>query len=326
MTLTKRIPLWIDCDPGQDDVIAITTGAYHPAFNLVGVSTVHGNVALEQTTLNALRFLTAINRTDVPVFRGARIPLTGGPLHCPEIHGITGLGGSGRLPKPGFNARDETEFFQSLENAIREHAGELCIAAIGPLTNVAQFFAQYPESRRQIKYLAIMGGGFERFNQNGCAEFNICCDPQAARDVLTDPILSDKIVLAPLDMTSTVRASADKRARILGNPETTSNFRRLMFELTDHFHQLLTKRHGPDYVGPSLHDPVAVAALLHLHGVQDLGYKWSRDTLSVEVIGARAGALEKTGTGTDSGVMILSSVDTDAFWDMLISVYDLVDR
>lgn len=330
MTVDQRIPLWIDCDPGQDDIVAIAIGCYDPHFKLVGVSTVHGNSTLHNTTKNTLRFLTAIGRMDIPVYPGCAEPLEGALDGAPEVHGQTGLNGSRLLPEPEFEAHKRTEFFPALKEQIEKYDGKLCIAGIAPLTNIAKFFKKYPELKGKIRYLTIMGGGFKRFNRKGVAEFNIYDDALAAREVLMDPVLAPRILLAPLDTTSKTRADKTIRSKILGSDsvEEASNFRALMYELIHFFYLQVKKRKGPDYVGPSVHDPTAVAALLDTCGFnQDLNCQYIHRAVNVEVGGDRNGAMEML-EEDDSGskISILTSMNIDAFWKIVFDTYDAVDK
>ncbi|KAG7833917.1 hypothetical protein KL943_003213 [Ogataea angusta] len=318
------IPLWIDCDPGQDDVVAITLGAYDPHFDLVGVSTVHGNASMENVTMNALKFLTVIKRQDVPVFPGAARPLDREPEYCPEVHGPTGLNGSDKLPVPKIAARNPKEFFPYLKNFIETHPGELALAAIGPLTNICLFFENYPELRSKIRCLSIMGGGLAKFNKNGCSEFNVFCDPKAAKAVLADPVLSERMILAPLDLTSTIRASLEIRQRIQGDPATATEFRKMMYDLVQYFYHMVKARQGEGYVGPSVHDPVAIAAILQYCGLEDLGYKWKTGYLDVHLGGDKDGKLEFT--EAEHGVKVLYDVNREVFWNVLLKAYDRVDE
>ena len=61
--------IWLDCDPGHDDALAIMYCFLHERLRLVGVSTVHGNQTVEKTTLNAMRVLTWLKAQDVPVYQ-----------------------------------------------------------------------------------------------------------------------------------------------------------------------------------------------------------------------------------------------------------------
>ncbi|VEU20128.1 DEKNAAC101059 [Brettanomyces naardenensis] len=320
------VPLWIDCDPGQDDVVAIALAAYNPHIKLIGLSTVHGNSSLENTTRNALRFLTAINRMDVPVYPGSPMSLRGSTDDAPEVHGKTGLNGSNLLPEPRFKARSHEEFFPALKRAIEETNGELCIAAVAPLTNIALFFEKYPELRDRIRYLVIMGGGFNKFNRKGVAEFNIFVDSLAASEILSDKILAKHIILAPLDMTSQIRASVELQGKILGSPDekSASNFRALMYQLVHSFYLRVKQRMGPDYVGPSVHDPPALASLLYFCGFDDdLDYKSFKGSVKVVVGGEKDGA---TILGTDKEITILTDLNRDRFWELILEAYQEADK
>lgn len=81
------IPLWLDCDPGHDDAFAILLAAHHPSLNLLGITTVHGNASLENTTNNATRILEAIGRPEIPVYPGHKKPFCRPAIHAPNIHG-----------------------------------------------------------------------------------------------------------------------------------------------------------------------------------------------------------------------------------------------
>ncbi|RYC54294.1 Ribosylpyrimidine nucleosidase/Uridine nucleosidase, partial [Xylaria longipes] len=93
--MSDPIPLWLDCDPGHDDVFAILLGAYHPGIRLLGISTVHGNAPLQKTTNNALSVLSAIGKDDtIRVYPGSANALQRDAVHATAIHGESGLDGT----------------------------------------------------------------------------------------------------------------------------------------------------------------------------------------------------------------------------------------
>ncbi len=65
-------PIILDCDPGIDDALAIAFAAASPEIDLVGLTTVAGNVGLAKTTANALAVASFVGATDVPVTPGSR--------------------------------------------------------------------------------------------------------------------------------------------------------------------------------------------------------------------------------------------------------------
>ena len=129
----------IDCDPGHDDAVALLFAARH--LNLVGVTTVHGNNSLENTTRNALAVLE-LGGIDVPLARGCAEPLAMPNAGTAEVHGSTGLDGV-TLPEPSRQPIDMHAVDFIIEMASR-HRGELVLAAIGPETNVAMALRREP--------------------------------------------------------------------------------------------------------------------------------------------------------------------------------------
>ena len=87
-----KLPIWLDCDPGHDDMMAIIMAVLSPGLDLRGISTTHGNQTVEKTYQNARRTLVLAGK-QVPVFKGYKEPLTRESKSCPEIHGESGLGG-----------------------------------------------------------------------------------------------------------------------------------------------------------------------------------------------------------------------------------------
>jgi uridine nucleosidase len=133
---------------------------------------------MDKVTLNALSILTAIGRTDVPVYAGSRKPFMRPAVHAPAIHGESGIDGTDLLPVPGVAARPGNAIL-AMREAIMETPFQSCaIVSTGTLTNVALLFATFPEVATHIRRLSIMGGAFgdredTRGNITNWAEFNI---------------------------------------------------------------------------------------------------------------------------------------------------------
>ena len=83
--------VWLDCDPGHDDMLAIIMAAHSEEINLIGISTSAGNSYIENTTQNALNILHEIGRSDVPIIIGSKGPLCRPLEVAPDIHGASGL-------------------------------------------------------------------------------------------------------------------------------------------------------------------------------------------------------------------------------------------
>jgi len=79
--------VWLDCDPGLDDILAIIYAAYSERLDLIGISTSPGNSSLKNTTRNALDMLYHIGRTDIPVYAGSNQLINGKMRLADDVHG-----------------------------------------------------------------------------------------------------------------------------------------------------------------------------------------------------------------------------------------------
>lgn len=244
--------LIIDTDPGVDDAFAIALAARSEDVDLLGVTTVFGNVSLESTTRNALRVLRLCDRADVPVAAGAARPLIHRqPARAAHIHGPDGLSGrSGVLPEPV--REPEPGGAVRLMVSLLEVADEpVTVAAIGPLTNVALLLAAHPGVREKIGRLVVMGGGLAQGNTTAAAEFNIFSDPEAARRVLVEEDLP--AVLVPIDLTHRCAVDTAWLAKLAGTGPVGAGLEALTPDYLASYRKTL----GWD--GIVLHDAVAVA-------------------------------------------------------------------
>ena len=170
----------IDCDPGNDDATALLMANAAPNLEILGVSTVAGNLNADITAYNALAVADYLGM-DVPVTRGA-YPLM--KKYEPLDVSVMGASGLGRavLPKPKkqLDRRTSTELLRDL---IEENASNIDILALGPLTNLALLLLQYPGCRSKIHSIVLMGGAVEGGNSTPRTEFNIYTDAEAAKIV-----------------------------------------------------------------------------------------------------------------------------------------------
>ncbi|MEU4441839.1 nucleoside hydrolase [Actinosynnema sp. NPDC050801] len=244
-------PLIIDTDPGVDDAFALALAAASPEVELIGVTTVFGNVSLENTTRNALRLLTLLGRDDVPVGVGASRPLVHPHPHLSSAHGADGLSGFAHtLPEPtqDVDPRDAVTLMRELlEQADRP----VTIVPIGPLTNIALLLAAHPRLKPKIGRLVVMGGGVNGGNVTAAAEFNVWSDPEAARRVLVEEDVPTTLV--PMDLTRRCAVSAEW----LDALAKTSGVAAALVGLTPSY--LETYRRFLGWDGMAVHDAVAVA-------------------------------------------------------------------
>ncbi len=175
-------PIVIDVDTGIDDALALLYACAAPAAEILGVSTVVGNVDLNAATRNTRAVLALAGRGDIPVWPGAASPLSSASADARHVHGESGLGHA-VLPEPPEPA-SRTHAVDAIVAAAHAHAGRLILVATGPLTNVALAVMREPELPSLVKRFVIMGGAYaESGNVTPSAEFNIWHDPEAARIV-----------------------------------------------------------------------------------------------------------------------------------------------
>lgn len=177
------IPLVIDTDTAQDDCVAILVGMLDPAADLKAITMVAGNVGFDQQVRNAFLTMSMAGKLgSVPVHLGSRQPLLQPWVSAENVHG-DGVGGLS-IEMTGLQPEAE-HAVDTLIRLAAENAGELCIVAIGPLTNIALAAAKDRDFARNVKALYIMGGSNNgRGNITAAAEFNFYVDPEAAKAVM----------------------------------------------------------------------------------------------------------------------------------------------
>ena len=262
----------IDTDPGVDDALALLLAFGSPELKIEGVTTVVGNVSLELANLNALKLLEFLGAVDVPVAPGAAEPLVREAVDGVGIHGETGLG-EAVLPEPTLKLNGRSAVQLIVEKA-EELGDRLTIIPIGPLTNIASAIQAKPGIVEEVEGLVIMGGAFNltpygHGNMNAVAEYNIWHDPEAAKIVFDSGI---PVKAVGLDVT------ANPLNRL--TPELFAEFESLdtaRARLVADLCRNLVRRMN----GLSLHDPLAVAAVVDPSLVETLRFK-----VEVETVGA----------------------------------------
>lgn len=177
----------LDCDPGMDDSMAIVMAAKCPDVELLAVTTVNGNYPVEVTSMNALKVLELLGRTDIPVARGMSLPMVRECPSDPFTHGEDGQAGA-NLPQPqtplcGLHA------VNLIIDRAKKYPGEVTIVATGPLSNVAMALRMAPEIGPMLKEIIAISGAFGLnkyafLNATGDtpqSEWNVYVDPEASR-------------------------------------------------------------------------------------------------------------------------------------------------
>ncbi|MBI1405629.1 MAG: nucleoside hydrolase [Caulobacter sp.] len=206
-------PLIIDCDPGVDDGVALLLAFASPELEILGVTTVAGNVSAALTARNARVIRQISRRTDIPVLAGCQRPFVRPPVEAGHFHGASGLGD---LPLPLPPVPDDGETRHAVDflvGALMDRpAGTVDIAVTGPFTNVAVAMIREPAIIPRIRRIVVMGGARrEGGNITASAEYNIFADPHAAQVVFGS---GAAIVVHGLDATHQVRATEARIAAI----------------------------------------------------------------------------------------------------------------
>ncbi len=191
------IPVWMDCDTGMDDAVAIMLAHALSEINLIAISTVCGNAELDKTYWNTQRINRLIN-ADYPVYRGAEKPLMKPLAPAVNVHGENGLGGV-ELPLPEDVIVPDVPAWDALYACARSMPGELRLVATAPMTNIATAFIRYPDLPGLLHSVTFMGGSAGSGNVTPAAEFNFYTDPEAAQIVLQS---GAKLVMCGLDVTN----------------------------------------------------------------------------------------------------------------------------
>src|SRR3989442_2304199 len=177
---TAAMRVIIDTDPGIDDAAAILFALHSPVLQVEAITTVFGNVEVEQCTRNALTILEVAGRAGIPVHQGSARPLTQEPNYAKYIHGDNGLGDID-LDFPSARPAS-TGAVDALISRIMAAPGEITLIALGPLTNVAVALAAEPRLAHNVRRLILMGGAVLTWgNVTPGASANRYNDPDTAR-------------------------------------------------------------------------------------------------------------------------------------------------
>jgi purine nucleosidase len=303
--MAKKIIL--DCDPGIDDALAITFAVGCPDVDLVGLTTVAGNVSLDKTTANALRVRDLVGAHAVPVTAGSAAPLVRSALTAEEIHGGDGLRGarvphSTAEPRPGHAA-------DFIIDTITAAPGEITLVAVGPLTNIALALRQEPALARRVRDFVIMGGSATRGNVTPAAEFNIAADPDAAAEVFA---AGWTVTMVGLDVTLQATAGEQVTTRLAA-------FGRLAEQL---LLPCVGAEVGEEAAGRGDHAVHDVCAVAYVADPDLLGCVPAR--VEVETQGRWTSGMTVTdfdAAPADRNALVATSVNVPAFWERVYDAY-----
>ncbi|KAF3549654.1 hypothetical protein DY000_02001939 [Brassica cretica] len=251
---SKREKLIIDTDPGIDDSMAIMMAFQTPELEILGLTTVFGNVSTQDATRNALLLCEVAGFPDVPVAEGSSEPLKGGiPRVADFVHGKNGLG-EVSVPLPSRNKCDKSAA-QFLVEKVSEYPGEVTILALGPLTNLAIAIKRDSLFASKVKKIVVLGGAFFALgNVNPAAEANIYGDPEAADVVFT---CGADITVVGINITTQLKLTDDD---LLALRDSKGKHAKLLSDMCKFYRDWHVKSDG--VYGVYLHDPVSFVAVV----------------------------------------------------------------
>jgi purine nucleosidase len=251
--LAKR-KIIIDCDPGIDDAVMLMLAfAARDELDILGITTVAGNLPLSITTKNALIIRTLSGRDDVPVHAGCPRPMVREPVEASEFHGKDGMGDM-NLPDPdaALGAMHGVDFIEATLLAAKE---KVTLVVTGPFTNVALAIIKNPAILDKVEHIVVMGGArSEAGNITPSAEFNVAADPHAAHVIFT---CGKPIIAFGLDVTHNAMATPARIAAIeaIASPPARAAAAMLTWVAK-------VEKDLKGYEGAPLHDPCTIAWLL----------------------------------------------------------------
>ncbi|XP_039008987.1 probable uridine nucleosidase 2 isoform X1 [Hibiscus syriacus] len=246
----------IDTDPGVDDAMAIFLALRSPEVEVIGLTTIFGNVYTTLATRNALHLLEVAERTDIPVAEGSHVTITKGTkLRIADfVHGTDGLGNQ-NFPPPQGKPIDMSAPDFLIEQA-NLYPGKLTVVALGPLTNIALAIQQDESFVKNIGQIVLLGGAFAvNGNVNPAAEANIFGDPDAADIVFTS---GADILAVGINVTHQVVLTDADRDKLASS---TGKFAQYLCKILgvyfDYHHEAYSTN------GVYLHDPTTMVAAIN---------------------------------------------------------------
>ena len=264
-----------DTDPGVDDSMALLFMLCSPELQVEAVTTVFGNVDVEQTTRNALIVLDVAGRADIPVARGSGRPLLRERRRTGSlVHAENGLGGI-ELPTPS-REPSRQRAAELIVERVMATPGRLSLVAVAPLTNIALAVRLEPLIAQSVRELVIMGGAATvPGNTTPVAEANIANDPEAAWIVFHAGF---PLTMVGLDVTTQVTMTPEYLAELKHSGTPEGEF---IHAIAQHYSSHYARRTGR--AGFPVHDSSAV-----LYAIDPSYFQTERWFVDVETKSERA--------------------------------------
>ncbi|KAG0589938.1 hypothetical protein KC19_1G058200 [Ceratodon purpureus] len=237
-----------------DDMMAIFMAFQAPEVEVIGLTTIFGNVDTDLATINALHLCEMAGFPEVPVAEGPSQPLKRvKPRIAYFVHGSDGLGETNQAKPKGQKLPKSAPDF--LIEKVAEFPGEVTVVALGPLTNIALAIEKDPNFAKNVGQLVVLGGSFNASgNVNPAAEANIFGDPEAADVVFTAGL---NTLTIGINLTTQVIFNEQDLCEIR---DSGGKYGQYIFDCCRFYHDWhLASDH---FDGIYLHDPTCMAALL----------------------------------------------------------------
>ena len=262
--MQKMPRILIDTDPGVDDAYAILLAMRSAELCVEAITTVCGNVSVEQATQNLFTILGSLDLDEFPVIaQGEAAPLIKSLVTAAHVHGDDGLGNTSHLQNPDGSPRyapantilSSMSGVELILETASQYPDELIVVALGPLTNLAKAIRKDAAKMRRLRRIILMGGVFEDYgNVTTTAEFNTFVDPHAAQEVFQFGV---PVHIFPLDATHQVVLTGERlRAEIEGRDDSVSRF---LWDATQACMEFYRQHVG--FWGFHIHDALPIAAL-----------------------------------------------------------------
>jgi purine nucleosidase len=302
--------LILDVDTGIDDAIGIILAVKSRQYDLLGLTTVNGNVSLETATHNTCKVLDLLDEQNIPVIKGANAPILRKSFFEHAVHGEDGLGGA-LLHAPIKKQPDEGFAPDFIVNSILNFSSEVTLVMTGPLTNLALALKKCPEIVNHVKEVIFMGGVVRGHgNVTPTAEYNLYVDPEAAKIVLQAGFAN--ITQVGLDVTRQALLTDQHIAKVESGmmrefvDQCTSDYRRKYFE-----------RNGVS--GCAMHDPLAVGVALDKGLVKTENYYCDVETKS-ELCDGQLVCDFQNRLAQPANLQVCMDVKVDKFFELFLSV------
>ena len=288
----------IDTDPGVDDAMAVFYAAVHPEIDLVGMTTIFGNVTTEIATRNAIVLAERVKQ-DIPVAKGAKMPLVQKPNPVSDfVHGAEGFGTM--LPQPIRGKAVLEPAHEFICRMINENPGEIILCPIGPLTNIALALRYDPSIASKVKDIVLMGGALDRGNVTDYAEANFWNDPHAAHEVFA---ADWSVTVTGLNVTNQVVCQPEDFAHLENTSPVLGGFLNEAVQFYMDFYA--TVHDGVRCC--DMHDPSALIAITHPEY-----FSLESHPLEVIVEGERIGQMVRSSAEGRTEHKVLMKVDSEA--------------